>query len=117
MSNISVHAQRDDCTRLTSGHVVLPNFTCAIPKEALFHVFDRVCNDAINNVVIRQLLDNFVQKVIKGIYTSHNDGKHTVFAPKQGDFVRLILTYDEIIGNPREILIADLGTSHLSVVI
>jgi len=71
----SVYAQRNDCKRLTSDHVVLPSFTCAIPKEVLFLVLDKLCNTAKTNVVIKQMLDDFVKKVIKGSYSEQNNGK------------------------------------------
>jgi len=80
----SIYAQRNDCARLTADHVVLPNFTCAIPKEVLFQVLDKLCNTAKTNVVTIQMLDEFVRKLI-----AEN-------ASAQGDFVSLILTHDMI---------------------
>jgi len=42
----SIHTQRGDCTRLTTDSVVLPYFSCAISKEVLFQVLDKLCETA-----------------------------------------------------------------------
>jgi len=62
----SIYTQRNVCIRLTTGSVVLSNFTCTIPKEVLFQVLDKLCNTAKTNFVIKQLLDDFVNKLIAG---------------------------------------------------
>jgi len=46
MSVRSVSILRDDCARLTSGHVVLPISTSPVSKEVLFHEIDKICNAA-----------------------------------------------------------------------
>jgi len=48
------------------------------------------------NHVVRLMLDNFVKKLIKGIYVDQSNGKHSVHNHEQGDFVRLILTHDSM---------------------
>jgi len=45
------------------------------------------------------MLDNFVKKLIKGIYDDQSNGKHSGHNHEQGDFVRLILTHDSILTN------------------
>jgi len=82
----SVYTQRDDCTRLTTDHVVLPNFTCAIPKEVLFQVIDKLCNTAKTNVFIRQMLDDFVRKLIAGDYSIQSKGETPKCTSEQSDF-------------------------------
>jgi len=44
----SVCSTKTDWVELVSSHVVLPHFTCAIPKEILFCVLDKICNAAKN---------------------------------------------------------------------
>jgi len=90
----SVYTQRDDSAKLTTDRVVLPNFTCAIPKEVLFQVLDKLCKTAKTNAVIKQMLDNFVRKLIAGNYSIQSKGENPNYASEQGDFFRLILTHD-----------------------
>jgi len=42
----SVYTSKTDCTELASSHIILPHFTCSIPKEVLFCVLDKICNAA-----------------------------------------------------------------------
>jgi len=71
----SVYSQRNDCARLTSEHVVLFYFTCHVSKEVLFCVIDKVCIAAKTNLVIRQMLHDFVRKLLRGSYSSERNGK------------------------------------------
>jgi len=93
---ISIYAEKNACARLTTDHVVLPGFTCAISKEVLFQVLDKLCSTAKTNVVIRQMLDDFVGKLIAGNYSIQSKGENPDYASEQGDFVTLILTHDMI---------------------
>jgi len=90
----SVYTQRNDCTRLTTAHFFLPNFTCAISKGVLFQFLDKLCNTAKINAVIKQMLDDFVRKLIAGNYFIQSKGETPSYAFEQGDFLRLILTHD-----------------------
>jgi len=92
----SIYAQRNNCVRLTADHVVFPSFTCAIPKEVLFQVLDKLCNTGKTNVVIRQMFNEFVWKLIAGNYSIQSKGEDPDFASEQSDFVRLVLTHDMV---------------------
>jgi len=88
---------KNDCTELASGRIVLPNFTCAIPKKVLFCVLDKICNAAETNHVVRLMLENFVNKLVKGIDVDQSNDKHSDRNHEQGDFVRLLPTHDSIV--------------------
>jgi len=45
------------------------------------------------------MLDNFVKKLIKGIYVDRKNGRSSDHSHEQGDFLRLILTHDSIISD------------------
>jgi len=60
-----IYTLKNDCTELASGRIVLPHFTCAIPKEVLFCVLDKNFNAAKNSHVVGLMLDNFVNKLVK----------------------------------------------------
>jgi len=112
----SVYTQRNDCTRLTTGSVVLPNFTCTIPKEVLFQVFEKLCNIAKTNVVIRQLLENVVNKLIAGNYSIQSKGEIPNYTSEQGDFIRLILTHDMITNSePKKVLNPNLDSMSMVI--
>jgi len=98
----SIRTQRDDCTRLTSGHFVLSISTSPVSKEVLFHVIDKKFNAAKTNSVIKQMLDNFIRNIIKGIYFSQNNGKHSELMSEHGDLIKLILTHDRFTGKPKK---------------
>jgi len=102
MSVRSVNIQRNDCARLTSGHVVFPISTSPVSKEVLFHVIDKICNAAKTNSIIEQMLDNFIRNSIKDTYFSQNNGKHSDLVSEHGDFIRLILTHDRFTGKPKK---------------
>jgi len=94
----SIHTQKGDCTRVAAGHVVLPTSTSHISKEVLFHAVDKICNDARTNPVIKQMLDNFIRNLIKGVYFSQNNGKHSELISEPGDLIGLILTQGRFTG-------------------
>jgi len=96
----SVYTQQNDCTRLTTDSVILPNFFCTIPKEVLFHVLDKLCNTAKTNVVIKQMLDDFVAKLIAGKYSIQSKGDPPDHNSEQGDFLRILLTHDRYMNGP-----------------
>jgi len=83
----SIYTLKNDCTELASCHIVLTHFTCDIPKEVLFGVLDKICNVAETNHVVRLMLENFVKKLVKGIYVDQSNGKHSGHNSEQGDFV------------------------------
>jgi len=49
----SVYTARTDWVELASSHVVLPHFACAISKEVLFCVLNRIFNTAKTNYTVR----------------------------------------------------------------
>jgi len=93
----SFYTAKTDWVELVCSHVNLPHFTCAIPKEVLFCVLDKICHAAKTNCAVRFMLDNFVKKLVKVIYVVWSNGKRSDRNHEQGDFVRLILTHDSII--------------------
>jgi len=117
MSVRSVSILSGDCARLTSGHVVLPISTSTVSKKVLFNVIYTICNAAKTNSVIKQLLDNFVRNLIKGIYSSQNNGKHSELVSEHGDLIRIILTHDRFTGKLKRNADCRFEETHLSVVI
>jgi len=95
----SIHTQWDDCTRLTTDSVILPFFSCAIPKEVLFQVIENLCNVAKTNIVIKRTLDNFVAKLIAGKFCIKSKGDTTDHTSEQGEFLKLLLALDRSSNN------------------
>jgi len=99
----SIHTQRDDCMRLTTDSVVLPYFSCAISKEVLFQVLDKLCETDKTNVFIKQLLNDFVAKLIAGKYSIKSKVDPPDYTSEQGDFLEIILLHDRITKYPENI--------------
>jgi len=56
----SVYTLKSDCSELAFDRVVLPTFKCAIPKEVMFRVLNKICSTARINNVVKIMLTNFV---------------------------------------------------------
>jgi len=81
--------------------VVLPTATNPVSKEVLFHVIDNICKAAKNNEIIRQMFDNFIRSLIKGVYASQSNGKHSELVSEHGDLIKLILTGNRFLDQPK----------------
>jgi len=92
--------RRDDCAKLNTSRVVLPSVSSPISKEVLFHVFDKICNSARNNDTIKQLFNNFIRYLIKGVYARQRNGKHSELVSEHGDLIRGILTGNRFVDQP-----------------
>jgi len=62
-----------------------------------------VCDAARSNDNIKQMLNNFVRWLFKGIYASQSNCKHSELMSEHGDLNKLILTGNRFVDQPKRI--------------